>query len=296
MAAPRPRAVGEDRDLDAVPEIPKENLRGELRHGTQNTRLVKFASSAGLPADRVAKLATSEDYGTILQEVRILHLLNPHPHVVELLGEVSRPGQYGYCMPVLIDGESLIRGLSSEDRAEYAPSFAHHLCLAVAHCHRNGIIHGDIKMPNTLFDGHTLKLADFDSATLKGEGNKVITTSTTRAPEMFCRQTWSYPIDVWAVGVCAFQMFAGYPPFEWDPDTATLMFLVVGLPSYGAEHYKLDPLNYPAPGTPIYGGIGSPRAPNDPVLKALINRALHVLPERRPVAQEMVELFSGRED
>ena len=111
------------------------------------------------------------------------------------------------------------------------------VCLAVHYCHINGVVHRDIKLENVLFESEAAdaepKLIDFGMALrapMDPEQDNIeggMSTLVCMAPEMFwawhfkqAKLTRSRPdvrygnrIDVWAVGVLAFQLLAGCLPF-----------------------------------------------------------------------------------
>lgn len=124
------------------------------------------------------------------------------------------------------------------------------LLKAVVHMHRQGVVHRDIKPENILMRNHEsdtdFKIADFGFAAHcggdaigdgegTGEGNNVSAASASAdhafsaacgtpaycAPEILLSQRYGRPVDVWSVGVTAFVLFSGYPPF-FSEDTDEL--------------------------------------------------------------------------
>lgn len=281
------REVGEDRDLESLPTIPEGYFREEITSPHVCTKLFRFSSDGKERADCVLKLNTNGKPDKFLNEVRTLYLLHPHDHIVPLLGEVYNDG-YGFYMPLLSEGNRKVVSLSKQQLAERATIWTYQLSLAVEHCHKHGIVHGDIKIHNLLFDGEVLKLADFGAATSEGDCREgTITTSTTRSPEMFCRKPWSYPIDIWAIGVCAVIMLTSTFPFDCNPMSAYMQFIRLGLPEYGKSQYGYASRYWEKPGKPYFPIVWG----HQRLLKRVINRALHVQPESRISASAMVEMF-----
>ena len=94
------------------------------------------------------------------------------------------------------------------------------------HCHN--IVHHDIKAENIFFlssDHKNILLGDFGLARILNSNEKMHDVSGTlsyMAPEMFDReQGYSFPIDIWAIGVVAYFMLGGYMPFDCDDDEET---------------------------------------------------------------------------
>lgn len=88
---------------------------------------------------------------------------------------------------------------------------------AVAHCHRLGVAHRDIKPDNILFNHYNeLKLVDFGSAEFFGTGelmSGIVGTPYYVAPEIVAGRDYNEKVDVWSAGVILYIMLAGIPPF-----------------------------------------------------------------------------------
>ena len=85
--------------------------------------------------------------------------------------------------------------------------------------HGHKIIHRDLKLGNFFIsDNMEVKLGDFGLAAVirhAGEKRKTICgTPNYIAPEVLDGQGHSYEVDVWAVGIVAYTLLVGKPPFE----------------------------------------------------------------------------------
>ena len=108
------------------------------------------------------------------------------------------------------------------------------IALGVKYLHKKfNIIHRDLKLGNVLFDGNmTVKICDFGlAALLKVDETKKFTICGTPnyiAPEIASainnskgNQGHSVGVDIWAIGVIAFTLLYGKPPFETKNIAAT---------------------------------------------------------------------------
>lgn len=86
------------------------------------------------------------------------------------------------------------------------------LCLAIAHCHKNGIVHRDIKPENVVKKNGVCKLIDFGWAKYANSKDELGRVGTTQflAPE----KEQEYPVDIWSAGMLLYELVYGYLPKE----------------------------------------------------------------------------------
>ncbi len=159
-------------------------------------------------------------------------------------------------------------GLSDEDAVEVAAQ----VLDALAHAHRTGIVHRDVKPSNLLLeesDEIAVRLLDFGLAQFDGADTltavgDVPGTLAYIAPERLAGAEATPESDVWAVGVLLWEALAGRHPFWGVPLQEVARAIEVGAPPLLSERRDL------------------PRR-----LVAAIDGALARDPERRPRASAL---------
>lgn len=158
-------------------------------------------------------------------EVEKLKKVNevPNPNVVKILGSgLTESGSFPFIEMEYIEGPDLEKLLMPP----YSPVFTIHeviklaeqLANALAHCHRVGIKHGDIKSNNVKFNNETgnYVLLDFGLAIMSDEQRR---TSLRRAgavefmaPEQHDGEMF-FQTDVYSYGIILYELLAGTVPF-----------------------------------------------------------------------------------
>ncbi|MAT97813.1 MAG: hypothetical protein CL608_11770 [Anaerolineaceae bacterium] len=85
---------------------------------------------------------------------------------------------------------------------------------ALAYLHRRGILHRDLKPANVLVTDRTVRILDFGLATTQHSTMQAAGSIPYIAPEVWEEQPHSEAADLYAVGIMAFEMFAGRHPFD----------------------------------------------------------------------------------
>jgi serine/threonine-protein kinase len=110
----------------------------------------------------------------------------------------------------------------------------HDFVQIVAYVHNQGVVHADLKLENIILrPSGTTALVDFGNARKQSQKSifaklfgpkkdRVFGTPTYFAPELLKGQQPSFSSDVYALGVCAFIMLSGEPPFEASSRTGRL--------------------------------------------------------------------------
>ena len=156
-----------------------------------------------------------------------------HPHIVPLLSAGELPdGALYYTMP-FVDGESLRQRLERDGALPITDVTAvlRDTASALSYAHAQGVVHRDIKPANILLAHGGAVVADFGIAkalhAARGEhpaDGRRSTTLTQRgtslgtpaymSPEQAAGDVVDHRADLYALGVVAYEMLAGRPPFD----------------------------------------------------------------------------------
>jgi serine/threonine-protein kinase len=169
------------------------------------------------------ELAATLGAERFLREVKIAASLT-HPHILPVHDSGEADGFLYYVMPY-IEGESLRGRLVREGELPVSDvaRILHDLVDALAHAHRKGVVHRDIKPENVMLsEGHAL-VTDFGIAKAVSEatgrpgmttGGVALGTPAYMAPEQAAAEpAIDQRADLYAVGVVAYELLTGRPPF-----------------------------------------------------------------------------------
>jgi calcium/calmodulin-dependent protein kinase I len=158
----------------------------------------------------------------------------------------------------------------------------YHLLTVVAHLHRRGFWHRDIKLENILLMTEAfcpdIVLADFGCCRRFDSGarcsDEYCGSLYYYAPELVRRDPYTEKVDIWAIGITMFACITGTMPFDGGDRDAVLREILNGLPN-------------------LYNGDGLDRVGEK--CKYVLDRLLAADPEARPSAQEALRFpwFAG---
>ena len=146
-----------------------------------------------------------------------------HPHIVPLLSAGEAEQVLYYTMPY-IEGQSLRQRLTAGGPLAVGEALRilREVLRALSYAHRRGIAHRDIKPENILLGEGGAVVADFGVAkaldasvdTAITTGGFAVGTPTYMAPEQAAgSKTLDHRADLYAVGIVAYEMLTGGPPF-----------------------------------------------------------------------------------
>jgi len=181
-----------------------------------------------LPPD----LAAGVNIDRFRREIQLAAQLQ-HPHVVPLLTAGERDALLWFTMP-FIEGESLRATLERRTRlpAPEVMRILHDVVDALAYAHTRGVVHRDIKPGNILMSGSHAVVTDFGvakalSAAIPLAGHTTsgmaIGTPAYMAPEQLAADPAAdHRVDLYAVGLLAYELLTGASPFSGSSPQATL--------------------------------------------------------------------------
>src|SRR3954469_620478 len=147
-----------------------------------------------------------------------------HPNIVQVFdfGSDDATGRQFIVME-FVDGHSCAEVLRELGRLapEEAVGILTQACRGLAYAHRHGVVHRDVKPGNLLRsrDGGQVKLADFGIAKAAEQSDitktgSVLGTAAYLSPEQARGEPAGPGSDIYALGVVAYQLLAGRPPYE----------------------------------------------------------------------------------
>jgi len=153
------------------------------------------------------------------EEVMTLQELS-HPNIVQFLGACSRPPNLALVTEYLPHSlHHVLHNTNIEVDKKRVISLCKDICCAFVYMHSRSppVIHRDVKPANFLLDrAWKLKVCDFGLAaqtdTQAGAG-----TPAYMAPELLSGKGYNEKVDVYAFGICLWEMVARLIPFDGAP-------------------------------------------------------------------------------
>jgi serine/threonine-protein kinase len=260
-----------DRFLTRLPELLVGQYRFERELGSGGMATVYLAEDLKHHRKVAIKvlredLAASLGATRFLREIAIVARLQ-HPHILPLLDSGEIGGELYYVMP-FIAGQSLRDRINREGElpVQEALRTLIEVADALAYAHTLGVVHRDIKPDNVMWSGRHAVVADFGIAKAISEatGGSQVTTSglalgtpAYMSPEQAAADPHvDHRSDIYSIGVMAYELLSGRPPFT------------------GTTHQQILAAQVTEAPVPL----GKRRASLSPELEAVVMRCL----EKRP--------------
>lgn len=165
-----------------------------------------------------AKCVKMKAVANIIQERRLLEEID-HPFIVNMRYAFQDDENCFFVLDLMLGGDLRFHlerlGSLPEEVVRF---YVAEIGSALAFLHEHRIIHRDLKPDNILLDerGHA-HLTDFNIAVHYSE-RRLLTgvagSMAYMAPEILAKRGYTYTIDWWSLGVCAYELIFGRRPFR----------------------------------------------------------------------------------
>lgn len=184
----------------------------------------------------------AEDEGipsTAIREISLLKQLQ-HPNIVRLCDVIHSERRLTLVFEFLDQDLKKVLDMSENGLdAKTTKSFLHQLLCGVSFCHKNRVLHRDLKPQNLLISREgDLKLADFGLARafgipVRAYSHEVVTLWYRPPDVLMGSKKYSTPLDMWSVGCIFAECSSGRPlfPGSVEADQLQKIFETLGTPS-----------------------------------------------------------------
>ncbi|KAJ8006900.1 hypothetical protein DPEC_G00112010 [Dallia pectoralis] len=174
----------------------------------------------------IPKKALKGKESSIENEIAVLRKIQ-HENIVAL-EDIYESSNHLYLVMQLVSGGELFdriveKGFYTEKDAS---TLIRQVLEAVNYLHQMGIVHRDLKPENLLYfnpqDESKIMISDFGLSKMEGSGDVMSTACGTPgyvAPEVLAQKPYSKAVDCWSIGVIAYILLCGYPPFYDENDS-----------------------------------------------------------------------------
>ena len=178
------------------------------------------------------EVAASLGTARFLREIEIAAQLE-HPHILTLIDSGEVDGILYYVMP-FVTGESLRARLTREGKLSIADvvRMLRDVADGLAAAHHQNLVHRDVKPDNVMISGNHAVVADFGVAKAVSSATGVqgmtttgvsVGTPTYMSPEQASAEpTIDHRTDIYSLGVMAYELLTGQPPFTGRSPQAVL--------------------------------------------------------------------------
>lgn len=193
-----------------------------LKHVTVADQNLDFNARTSMGRDGDVRLALAQEFRT-LASMR-------HPNIISVIDYgFDNDGVPYFTMEYLENAQTLLQAGRERSFADKIDLLVQ-ILQALAYLHRHNLIHRDLKPGNVLVTAEKTKVLDFGLAVTRDYENpsqdKVVGTLAYIAPEVLQGASISAASDLYAVGVMAYELFAGKYPFDIDDMTALMQDIV----------------------------------------------------------------------
>ncbi|CAJ0898030.1 14008_t:CDS:10, partial [Entrophospora sp. SA101] len=175
-----------------------------------------------LSNEKVYKDSSNKDENKETRTIReaAIMLLLYHPYIVQLKDVMVLQHHY-YMFFEYVNGGQMLDYIISHGKLKekHARKFARQIASALDYCHRNSIVHRDLKIENILISkSGSIKIIDFGLSNLYSPRSHLSTFCGSlyfAAPELLNAKLYTGPeVDVWSFGIVLYVLVCGKVPFD----------------------------------------------------------------------------------
>jgi serine/threonine-protein kinase len=175
-----------------------------------------------------------------------------HPRIVQIY-DYGEDDEIAYIVMELVNGKTLYEHLSQEVSYEIREvgEIIRQVLDGIGYAHSEGVVHRDLKLSNILInnDGR-IKISDFGIARIESSNltrvGDILGTPYCMAPEQFLGQDVNALVDLYAIGIIAYELLTGVKPFSGN--AATVMQQVL-------NNLPVDPSRLNSRVSPLMDGV-----------------------------------------
>ncbi|KAF8530212.1 Pkinase-domain-containing protein [Hysterangium stoloniferum] len=188
-------------------------------------KIVPRVQPTPMPAGASQEAITRQQSKDASKEIRTIReaslcLLLHHPYICGMRELIVHQHHY-YMVFEYVNGGQMLDYIISHGRLRerVARKFARQIGSALEYCHRNNVVHRDLKIENILIS-HTgnIKIIDFGLSNLYNPSAHLATFCGSlyfAAPELLLAKVYTGPeVDVWSFGVVLYVLVCGKVPFD----------------------------------------------------------------------------------
>ena len=160
------------------------------------------------------------DRNQFTNECRALGEVSDHPNIITVFDSGFTDRGYPFIAMELCDTD-LARRITDQPNRCIDPrqvvDIGARIATALAHAHKKGILHRDIKPQNILFNEHGVRLTDFGIASLPGDAKTEQSWALSRhyaAPEVLDEEPYTEASDLYSLGATLYTALDGRRPFD----------------------------------------------------------------------------------
>jgi hypothetical protein len=161
-----------------------------------------------------------------------------HPNIAQIYSFGTEQGM-PYIAMELVSGGSLDKEMEANPGTldpVRVMKIGLQMAEALATAADQGLVHGDVKPENVLFDADgNAKLVDFGLAAMQGDSDEIWGTPYYISPEKVRRQKIDFRADIYSLGGTLYHALTGVAPFEGEDATAVVRARFDGPPAPPSE-------------------------------------------------------------